>query len=79
MKEAKENEEVIPVAGMAFCVQSPADLWITDFLNTGNEERTIMKRNVMRIMSLAIAGVMAAGALTACGSSNTTSTTAAAA
>ena len=38
-----------------------------------------MKRNVMRIMSLAIAGVMAAGALTACGSSNTTSTTAAAA
>ena len=36
-----------------------------------------MKRNVMRIMSLAIAGVMAAGALTACGSSNTTSTTAA--
>ena len=78
-KEAKENEEVIPVAGMAFCVQSPADLWITDFLNTGNEERTIMKRNVMRIMSLAIAGVMAAGALTACGSSNTTSTTAAAA
>lgn len=77
MKEAKENEEVIPVAGMAFCVQSPADLRITDFLNTGNEERTIMKRNVMRIMSLAIAGVMAAGALTACGSSNTTSTTAA--
>ena len=36
-----------------------------------------MKRNVMRTMSLAFAGIMAAGALTACGSSNTTSTTAA--
>ena len=30
-----------------------------------------MKRNVMRIMSLAFAGIMAAGALTACGGSNT--------
>ena len=30
-----------------------------------------MKRNVMRTMSLAFAGIMAAGALTACGGSNT--------
>ena len=30
-----------------------------------------MKRNVMRIMSLAFAGIMTAGALTACGGSNT--------
>ena len=36
-----------------------------------------MKRNVMRTMSLAFAGIMAAGALTACGGSNTAATTAA--
>ena len=36
-----------------------------------------MKRNVMRIMSLAFAGIMAAGALTACGGNNTAATTAA--
>ena len=36
-----------------------------------------MKRNVMRTMSLAFAGIMAAGALTACGGNNTAATTAA--
>ena len=44
---------------------------ISDFQITGIKERTIMKRNVMRIMSLAFAGIMAAGALTACGGNNT--------
>ena len=33
-----------------------------------------MKRNVMRTMSLAFAGIMAAGALTACGGNNTAAT-----
>ena len=36
-----------------------------------------MKRNVMRTMRLAFAGIMAAGALTACGGNNTAATTAA--
>ena len=67
---------MLPPGDMSVCYKDRYFL-ITDFRNTGKKERTIMKRNVMRTMSLAFAGIMAAGALTACGGNNTAATTAA--